>query len=166
MIQTDTEVAIKKRHPERVALIVCKDDNGKVNITPIGWFTLCNSKPRCWAICLYNKHYSHKVISETKEFVLCLPSYSQKDDILYCGSVHGWDVDKLENCKLKTIPSKKVKPPILKDSISCFECKVIKSTDAGDHTIFIGEVITSYISERKDKVYNLGERNLIEWQLK
>ena len=159
------EEAIKKRHPEGVALIVCKDENKKVNITPIGWFTLCNSKPRCFAICLYNKHYSHKVISETKEYVLCLPSFSQKKDILYCGSVHGWDTDKLNNCKLKTLPSKTVKPPILEDSVACFECKVINAVNAGDHTIFIGEIVTSYISDRKDKTYNIGDRKLIEWKL-
>ena len=165
MKQIDIEVAVKKRHPEGVALIVCKDDNDKVNITPIGWFTLCNSKPRCFAICLYHKHFSHKVISETKEYVLCLPSFSQKEDILYCGSVHGWDTDKLKNCKLKTLPSKNVKSPLLEDSIACFECKVTKTTDVGDHTIFIGEILASYISDRKDKVYNLGERTLINWEL-
>lgn len=165
MKSTSVEEAIKKRHPESVALIICQDKDGKINVTPIGWFTLCNSNPRCWAICLFNKHYSNKVILETGEYVLCLPSYSQKKDILYCGSVHGWDTDKLTNCKLKTAPSLKVRPPIIQDSIACFECKVIKTCDAGDHTIFIGEILNSYISERKDKVYNRGERNLIEWKL-
>jgi flavin reductase (DIM6/NTAB) family NADH-FMN oxidoreductase RutF len=156
--------AIKKRHPEGVALIVCKDSK-KVSVTPIGWFTLCNSNPRSWAICLSNKHFSNKVISETHEFTLCLPSFTQKDDILYCGSVSGWEVDKLANCKLKTIESKKVKPPILKDSIACFECKVINAFNAGDHTIFQGEIVEAYVSNKKDKVYNLGERTLVEWDL-
>lgn len=165
MREIPTEDAVKKRHPEGVALIVCKDGNGKVNVTPIGWFTLCNSNPRCFAICLYNKHYSHKVILETKEYVLCLPSFSQKEDILYCGSVHGWDTDKLKHCQLKTTPSQKVQPPIIENSIACFECKVVQTLDAGDHTIFIGEVLVSYASDRKDKTYNLGEHNLIEWKL-
>ena len=159
------EEAVKKRYPEAVALIVCQDKD-KINVTPIAWFTLCNSNPRCWAISLYYKHYSHQVISETKEFVLCLPSYSQKDDILYCGSVHGWNIDKLKNCKLKTVPSKKVRPPIIENSIACFECQVIKTLDTGDHTIFIGEVSASYISDKKDKVYNLGEKTLIEWKMR
>lgn len=161
-----TDEAIKKRHPEGVALIVCKENSGKVSVTPIGWFTLCNSKPRCWAICLYHKHYSHKVISETKEYVLCLPSYVQKDDILYSGSVHGWDEDKLKKCKLKTLPSQEVNPPIIEDSIACFECKVVNTCNAGDHTIFIGEIVASYISDRKDKTYNTGERHLVKWTLK
>jgi len=56
------EEAVKKRYPEAVALIVCQDKD-KINVTPIAWFTLCNSNPRCWAIFLYYKHYSHQVIS-------------------------------------------------------------------------------------------------------
>lgn len=165
MKSVSVDEAIKKRHPEGVALIVCKDNDGKVDVTPIGWFTLCNSKPRRFAICLSQKHFSHKVIMETKEYVLCLPSFSQKEDILYCGGVHGWDTDKLKNCKLKTIPSEKIKPPIIEDSIACFECKVVNTLDTGDHTIFVGEVLTSYVSDRKDKIYNFGERNLIKWNL-
>lgn len=165
MKNVPVDEAVKKRHPEGVALIVCKDKDGKVDVTPIGWFTLCNSNPRRWAICLSQKHFSHKVILETKEYVLCLPSFSQKEDILYCGGVHGWDVEKLKNCKLKTIPSKNIKPPIIEDSIACFECKVIDTLNTGDHTIFVGEVLASYDSDRKDKIYNFGERNLIKWDL-
>jgi flavin reductase (DIM6/NTAB) family NADH-FMN oxidoreductase RutF len=74
-------------------------------------------------------------------------------------------VNKLENCKLKTIPSQKVKPPILENSIACFECKVTKTCDAGDHTIFIGEIVASYTSDIKEKVYNFGSRNLVKWKL-
>lgn len=166
MKQIETELAVKKRHPEGVALIVCKDKKGMVDVTPIGWFMLCNSKPRCWAIALYQKHYSHKVISETNEFVLTLPSFKQVKDILYCGSVSGWKVDKLKKCKFKTILANKVKPPLLEDSIACYECKVINKIKAPDHTIFIGEVLVSYISDRKDKTYNLGSRNLIKWEIK
>jgi len=165
MKQINTEVAVKKRYPEGVALVVCKDKKGMVDVTPIGWFTLCNSKPRCWAISLYHKHYSHKVISETNEFVLCLPSFSQKEDILYCGSVSGWKEDKLTECKFKTLSSKKVNPPLLEDSIVCFECKVIEKAKAPDHTVFIGEVLIAHVSDRKDKTYNLGDRTLIKWEI-
>lgn len=160
-----TEEAVTKRFPEGVALIVCKDENGKVNATPIGWFMLCNSKPRCWAISLYQSHYSNKVITETKEFVLCLPSYSQKKDILYCGSVHGWDTDKLKNCDLQAVSSKQINPPIIKECIACFECKVINSVKAPDHTIFIGEIVESYVSERTDKLYNQGNHRLFDYEI-
>ncbi len=166
MKQIDIEEGIKKRHPEGVALVVCKNENGVVDITPIAWFMIANTSPRCWAISLQHKHYSRKVISKTNEFVLCLPSYSQKEDILYCGSVSGRNEDKLKKTKFKTIPSKKVKPPILKDCIACFECRVIEKAKVPDHTIFIGELLSAYISHKKDKIYNFGAHNLIKYDIK
>lgn len=170
MKSVPVDEAIAKRFPEGVALIICQDSSGKVNLTPIGWFTLCNSEPHCWAICLYKKHFSHEVISKTKEYVLCLPSFAQKKEILYLGSVHGWETDKLKKTKLQTLPSSKVTPPLIKDSIACFECKVIKTFDVGDHSIFVGQILASYVSKRTDKTYNLGSRNLIkcdlEWKLR
>lgn len=166
MEQVDVELALKKRYPEGVALIVCKDEKGMIDVTPVGWFMLCNSKPRCWVITLNHKHYSHKVISETKEFALCLPSGIQKGDILYCGSVSGWKEDKLKRCKFKIIPSLVVQPPILEDCVACFECKVINKVSASDHTLFIGEIVAAYTSDRKDKVYSGGEGDLIDWGIK
>jgi flavin reductase (DIM6/NTAB) family NADH-FMN oxidoreductase RutF len=158
MKQVDIEIAIKKRYPESIALIVCKDKDDKVDVTPISWFMICNDKPAYWAISLYNKHFSHHVISETNEFVLCLPSYSQKRDILYCGNVHGWNSNKLEKCKFQTIKAKKVRPPILKDTIACFECTVVQKIKISDHTVFIGKILVSYTSRKKDKVYNYADK--------
>lgn len=164
MKPVNIEEAIKKRYPEAVALVVCFDEKGMVDVTPVGWFMFCNSEPKCWAISLQHKHYSHKVISETKEFVLCLPSFKQKDDVLYCGSVSGWREDKLKKCKFQTLPAKKVKTPLLADAIACFECQVISETKLPDHTIFVGKILAAHVSGRKDKIYNLGERDLVEWQ--
>lgn len=77
-----------------------------------------------------------QVISATQEFVLCLPSFKQKNDILYCGHVSGWDEDKLKKCKLQILPAKKVKTPLL----------------------------AAHVSGRKDKVYNAGDKHLLRWQ--
>ena len=93
----DTEAVVKHRFPEAVVLIVSKDKNGKVNFCPVGFFSLVAWKPKVWLVALYKKHFSTKVIKETKEFVLCLPSIGQAQDVLYCGSVHGWTVDKTKH---------------------------------------------------------------------
>lgn len=158
----DIEKAVEKRYPEAVALVVCQDKKGMTDVTPVSWFMLCNAEPKCWAISLNKKRYSHKIIAETGEFTLCFPSFAQKEDVLYCGNVSGWQENKLKKCKLKTLPSKKVKPPIIKDSFAGFECKVVKKTTLPDHTIFFGEVLLAYLSDRKDKIYNLGNRRLVK----
>jgi len=159
------EKAVKKRYPEGVALIVCQNKQGRINVTPVDWFMICNLKPRYWAVSLYNKHYSYKIISEQKEFVLCIPSYSQKKDLLYCGKVSGWKTDKMKNCQFATIPAKKIKPPLIQDSIACFECVLTNKHRVIDHTIFIGKIVAAYVSDRTDKIYNRGEEELFLWKL-
>lgn len=161
----DTESAIKMRYQEPVCMVVYQDEDGRVNVTPAGWSMLCNSKPRCWAVSLYNQHYSNEIIKKTGEFVYCIPSYKQREAVAYCGSVSGRDVNKLDNCDLRTIPSKLIKPPLIEDCIACFECKVISQAEAPDHTIFVGEVLQSYVSGRDDKMYNLGQNNFVEWKI-
>lgn len=157
------EEVLQKRFPEAVALIVTKAKNGKVNLCPIGFFSLISSKPRIWSIGLYIKHYSTEILIETKEFVLCLPSIEQAKDVLYSGSVHGWEIDKTKKTtKLKFGPSQFVKPPVVKDSIACFECKVIKHTRVGDHVVFFGGIKAAHESGQswKEKIYNLGDKKL------
>ncbi len=157
-----TEAAVKHRFPEAVAFVVCKSKEGKVNLCPIGFFTLVTWFPKVWAIALYETHYSTKVISETDEFVLCLPSITQVKDVLYCGSVHGWDIDKTENISLKFKESKRVKPPLVEDAVACFECKVIGKHVVKDHTLFLGEVVVSYVSDKnwQEKIYNWDDKRL------
>lgn len=164
MKEVSLKEGLKKRHPTGVCLVVCKDKKGMVDVTPVGWFTICNSKPLSWAISLHYNRYSYEVILKQGEFVLTLPSYKQKEDVLYCGSVSGRDVDKLKKCKFELIKAKKVEVPLLKDSIACYECKVIRRCDITDHTIFVGKILAAYISEREDKIYSWGEHNLFKWE--
>ncbi len=61
----------KPKDPDTESIVsVQKSKDGKVNITPLGWAMPANGKPRCWAISVAKKHYSNKIINETKEFCL------------------------------------------------------------------------------------------------
>ncbi len=159
---TDTEEAMKRRFPEPVALIVSKDKKGRVNLCPIGYFTLVTWEPKVWAIALYYSHFSTKVISDTREFVLCLPSMEQAKDVLYCGSVHGWKIDKTKHTNFTFKSALKINPPIIEDCVACFECRVLEKHTIKDHMLFLGEVVASYQSERdwQEKIYNWDDRHL------
>lgn len=159
---TGTENALRHRFPEPLCLIISKDKKGKINLCPVGNFTLVTWKPKIWAIALYKTHHTTKVISETNEFALCLPAIGQVNDVLYCSSVHGWNIDKTKNIKLKLIKSSKIKPPLIDNSIACFECKVIGKQLVKDQMIFFGEIVTSYTSGKnwQKKIYNWDDKTL------
>jgi flavin reductase (DIM6/NTAB) family NADH-FMN oxidoreductase RutF len=85
--------------------------------------------------------FSHRSIKESKEFVICYPNVDQEQGALYCGTHSGKNGDKLARSGLFTMPSTKVRPPTIKDCTAAFECKVVSAYDAGDHTLFVGEVV-------------------------
>ena len=71
----------------------------------------------------------------------------------------GRDTDKFSKFNIETLESKYIRPPLIKDAVACFECKVRGKLDTGDHTLFVGESLASYISEKyQDRLYNFGRR--------
>lgn len=161
MKKVEIDEAIKFRHPEIVINVVTKSAEGKVDITPIGWAMLGSSKPRTWAVGIAKKHYSHKAILDTKEFTICIPSFEQKDDVLFCGKNSGWEVDKLKETSFKITDAEFVSTPLLEDSLACYECKLIDQMPTSDHTIFLGEIVASYVSGKNEGMINLGGSNLV-----
>lgn len=162
MYEVDINEALKFRHPEIVVLVVTKSKEEKIDITPIGWAMLGSSNPRTWAVGIAKKHFSHKAILETKEFTVCLPNFSQKKDVLYCGFHSAWDVDKLSKTNFKILPAIKVQTPLLDKSLACFECKLIDQMETSDHTIFLGEIVAAHVSGKNDGLINLGHSNLVK----
>ena len=46
--------------------------------------------------------------------------------------------------------------PLLDDVLACLECRIVAAYEGGDHTIFIGEVETAVIRDRKPLLYYRG----------
>jgi len=150
--------AIKRKYPEHVVFVVACDSSGKPNVMPAGWCTIASANPPMLAVCISHRNYTHKLIEETGEFVIVFPNEEMADLIKYTGSCSGRHVDKFAECAIETVNSKYVKPPLIKDAVACFECKVRGKMTAGDHTIFVGEVLASYVSEKyRYRLYNFGD---------
>ncbi|MFW5912339.1 MAG: flavin reductase family protein [Candidatus Hadarchaeota archaeon] len=154
MKKTSLDEAIEKKYPEKVALIVTKSKEGKINVMPAGWFMFTSHEPRMIAVSVGLKRHTHKLLNQGDEFVVTFPSRQQKKDLLYCGKNSGADVDKISETDLKTVPSAKLETPLIDESVACFECLKKNSTKTGDHTIFSGEIVAAHISER-EKIYTM-----------
>jgi len=93
------------------------------------------------------RRYYHKLIEETREFVVNVPSQNLVKQTVFCGSVSGRDHDKFKETGMTPIPAIKVKPPIIQECVSNLECKVIASYECGDHTLYVGEVVATHVDE-------------------
>jgi flavin reductase (DIM6/NTAB) family NADH-FMN oxidoreductase RutF len=151
------DVAIKRKYPEHIVLAVTWDAaNKRPDIMVLGWAMPTSISPPMWAISVGHTRYTHKLLKETGEFVLAFPSTKMDEATQYCGTHSGRDIDKVKQIGLKTVPAKKIKPPILAGCPACFECKVKGAFETGDHTIFSGEVVASHVDEDESviRIYN------------
>ncbi|MGQ9718941.1 MAG: flavin reductase family protein [Nitrososphaerales archaeon] len=137
------DVVTKLLYPRPVVLITCIDSSGKPNIIPMVWSMPTSFDPPLMAISVALTRHSHKLIGETREFVVNIPTEVLVKQVDYLGSVSGRDVDKFKASKLTALPAKKIRPPLIGECIAHLECKVVSKLDTGDHTIFIGRVVSA-----------------------
>lgn len=155
--EVTAEEAWLRKYPERTVLAVSIDKKGKPNIITLGWNMPTSMTPPMAAISVGLTRYSHKLIHEGKEFVLVFPSIEMEEEVMYCGTYSGRDVDKFKETGLTPVPAKYVRSPLIEEGVVNMECKVVGELRTGDHTIFAGEILTAYVSEEPKKVlFNLG----------
>jgi flavin reductase (DIM6/NTAB) family NADH-FMN oxidoreductase RutF len=107
-------------------------------------------------------------IMATKEFGVSIASSDQNVLASIAGGSSGREVDKLAVLKEMGFhfhPSKHIKPELVSGAASNIECKLKDSIEIGDHTMFIGEVLSIETDQAKSllaysfgKYYSLGER--------
>lgn len=130
-------------HPRNTVLITCIGKDGKANIITCEDSMPTSYEPPMIAICMSPKRHSHRLIRESEEFVVNIPTIDIVREVLICGRASGQNVDKFKRAKLTPITAQKVKAPLIKECIAHLECKLSHQFETGDHTIFVGEVIAA-----------------------
>ena len=170
MKEVSVAEAWSRVYPERVALVTCADKSGKPNIITISWFTRTAVNPPMIAIAVHPTRYSHKLISESKEFVFAMAAKEMGKESLFCGMKSGKAVDKFKETKLTVLPAKKVKAPLIDGCVINLECEVVNVIPTGDHTLFVGEIVAAHMHEESPPVLlrftddcQFGSVKAIDW---
>lgn len=157
-------------YPCPVVLATCVDPKGKPNIITLAWVGVVCSDPPTIGVGIRPHRYSHKLIEESKEYVVNIPTVDILYETDYCGEISGEDHDKFAETKLTPEPAKKVKPPLIKECPVNLECVLQKIVKLGAHDLFLGEIVAVHVdqevldengrlnfSKAKPFVYNRGE---------
>ena len=91
---------------------------------------------------VYKKNYSHDLIRKSRIFAVNYLMDGQQNLAIHFGKQSGRDVE-----KFKTVPyfTDKTGAPILKKCLAYLDSKVCAELDSGDHTIFLGEVLSGKV---------------------
>ena len=133
--------------PVPPALISCSHE-GKDNLITIAWTGILNSEPAKTYISVRPERHSHKMIKESGEFVINLPSQHIVRSIDFCGVRSGKNTDKFEACKLTREKASIVSCPMVAESPVSLECRVTDIIPLGSHDMFMADIVAVNIDER------------------
>jgi flavin reductase (DIM6/NTAB) family NADH-FMN oxidoreductase RutF len=132
---------------------------GVRNIITLAWATPVSIDPPMLAIAVAPARFSHYLIEQSGEFVVNVPGEHLLPAVWYCGTRSGRDGDKFEASGLTASPAERVGAPLIEECFAHIECAVVDSPTEGDHTVFVGEVVSASVeAEAFDKHLRLEGR--------
>jgi flavin reductase (DIM6/NTAB) family NADH-FMN oxidoreductase RutF len=120
---------------------------GKVNAMTAAWVSRASFSPPLVSVSVGKTRYSHDMIIKSGIFAVNVLSKSGVETGKHFGLKSGKKTDKFQGIAYDT---KATGAPILRDCTAWMDCKVVSYHDAGDHTIFIGEVLDAGILREEE----------------
>ena len=162
---TDCFAQTMQRMREEGLLLVTLGADGKPNVMTIGWGTMGSiwSRP-VFIVLVRPSRHTYSRLEQASDFTVNVPSRDLAAAASYCGTVSGRDHDKFQEMHLTPIPSREVRPPIIKECVVHYECRTLHRNDVvpaalaqavreeaypgGDfHRIYFGEIVAAYADE-------------------
>lgn len=128
-------------------IMVTTSSNGKDNVMTMSWHTMIDFDPPLVGIVLDENSHSFKLLKETKECVINIPSVELLSKAVGVGKTTGSKVDKFEKFELSKEPGTLVKAPILTECPANFECKLVDDSMVAKYNLFILEVVKALVAE-------------------
>ena len=136
-----------------------------LNTMTIGWVTfgVVWQKPIMMVMVRSTRH-TFGIIEKAEDFTVTVPAGGMSNELAFCGSKSGRDVDKFKECDLEIVGGHKVVSPIIKTAGYHYECKIVyksamnpaflsKNYDTSlypqkdYHTLYFGEIVACYETE-------------------
>ena len=132
-----------------------------LNTMTIGWATigLVWQKP-IFMVAVRDSRHTFTIIENADDFTVSVPLKNMTDEIRFCGTKSGRDMDKFKECNLTIKDSQNVFSPIIDVRGIHFECKIVLKSamdprflideyeklypDKDYHTLYFGEILYAW----------------------
>jgi len=130
--------------------VVCFENAGlKYGIT-VSSFTSVSLNPKLVAICIDKSVSFYNDLIASGDFSVNILSTKQ---VFWGERFAGFHKDIEDQFQERNFITKATGSPIFEESLGWLDCKIWDTVDAGDHTMFIGEVIAGAVNEGEPVVY-------------
>jgi flavin reductase (DIM6/NTAB) family NADH-FMN oxidoreductase RutF len=154
-----------RRMREDGLLLVTTGADGRPNVMTIGWATMgCIWGRPVFIVLVRPSRYTYSRLEESGDFTVNVPPRELAAAVSHCGTVSGREHDKFAEMRLTPVPSRQVRPPIIKECLIHYECRTLHRNElvpdtlvqavreefyaSGDfHRIYFGEIVAAYADE-------------------
>ncbi len=145
-IELDLSRATRLLQPGPIALVTAKHKN-KTNVMVAAWVTNVSNDPPMVALAVYPARFTHDLIEKSGQFALNIPPRPLLETVKKIGEASGEDSDKFVTNKLTLYEGKQVNAPLIVECVGHLECGVIETVRAGNHTLFLAEIVAASVDE-------------------
>jgi flavin reductase (DIM6/NTAB) family NADH-FMN oxidoreductase RutF len=139
--------------PRPIAWVVSQNARGELNAAPFSFFNAFAGDPAVIGIGI-SSHGAGRAkdtrvnIKETGQFVVNLVSEEMARAMNVTAIEFDTGVDELQEAKLRTLPSEKVKPPRIEESPVAMECELMQIVPLGENTgLVLGRVVAMHVRD-------------------
>ncbi len=129
------------------AFLIGAHVDGKPNFMTAAWSGIAGGTPPMIAVAVNHKRHTLKGIKQNMTFSVNVPSVDLVKETDYCGIESGARVDKVKVCRFKLFYGKLDTAPMIEQCPVNLECRVLHLLDMGSHTLVIGRIEETHISE-------------------
>jgi flavin reductase (DIM6/NTAB) family NADH-FMN oxidoreductase RutF len=129
------------------AVLVGANVDGKPNFMTVAWCGIANGEPPTVSVALRHIRYTLRGIRQTLTFSVNVPSTDMVKETDYCGIISGSKVNKVAVCGFKVFYGKLGDAPLIEQCPVNLECKVMHMLDLGSHSLIIGRIEETHVSE-------------------
>jgi flavin reductase (DIM6/NTAB) family NADH-FMN oxidoreductase RutF len=130
-------------------VLVATSRRKRHNIMTMGFHMMVQHEPALVACVIGPWDHSYTALRESGECVIAVPTVELAEQVTRIGNCSGQHVDKFAAFGLHALPAATVGAPLVEECIANLECRVVDTTLAERHHLFILEVERIWVDRDK-----------------
>lgn len=133
---------------------------GKTNIMTLGWHTVLEFAPSLVGCMIAAGNHSFRMIRNSRECVLNLPTTALTDTVVGIGNCSGSSTDKFAAFCLTPEAAQDVNAPLIRECHASFECRLHDDALVERYNFFIFEVVKAHVApspKHPETLHYLGD---------
>lgn len=134
--------------PQPCYLVGTYKDDGKSNFALITFVTFCSVNPPMLMFASRGKKLTREQVEKNRRFSLNLVTTEMMDTADYFGTQSGFAIDKCKAIDVSCSKGEILDVPVIDMSPWIYECQLVDVIQAGDGSIYIGEVKNIIVDDK------------------